>query len=504
MSKLAWQKALAALAAVMGAVVAARLILGPFSLAGIAVNTPLNPEGFFGLAVTALLALRAADAARTSTAGWPWLAFAGVGALTVAAFAPGLRVHFLSDDFVIVRQAAEWSAAQFLPLFTHGGGDGFFRPVGLLSFALDGAWAGQDAVLWHLPGLALHTANALLVTWVAMRMGASPLPAFFAGALFAVHGGRPEAVVWVAARFDLLATLFVLVALLLFDYGRPVLAAAAFVLAVLSKESAYVFPALLLCWSAYRGRPQRRTIPFFAVAAALFVWRLFLIGGIGGYVVGGREQAVSLGFATTLKAVFVRLWTGLYFPIDWSVEPAWWLTAAGVVAIPAMLWLALRSRPGRELWPMAVAVLIAVLPPLSLLSAGPDLAGARLFYLPSVFFCLLLALAVEGLRGRWRTAVAGAVLLFHLAALEHNLASWRYASERVQAACEAAAGYNAVRALDLPPRIRGAQAFNNGFPECVAMAAGHAMPVDIGSGEAGDAAVLRWNPATDSLEPAGP
>ena len=54
------------IAAALGAVIAARWLLGPFSLGGIAVNVPLNPEGVFGLLVVLLLAARTERVAEPS------------------------------------------------------------------------------------------------------------------------------------------------------------------------------------------------------------------------------------------------------------------------------------------------------------------------------------------------------------------------------------------------------------------------------------------------------
>jgi hypothetical protein len=310
-------------------------------------------------------------------------------------------------------------------------------------------------------------------------------------------------VVWIAARFDLLATFFVLAALLLFERGQRGAALAAFVLAVWSKESAYVFPALLALFLLYLGRPLGRTLPFFSMAVVLFAHRLLLFRGIGGYTEGGQARVFSLGLATSLKAIFIRLWTGLYFPIDWSVEPSLLLAAVCLMAMAAALWLAVQTKPSRPLWPLLLAILIAILPPLHLLSAGEDLAGARLVYLPSVFFCLLLAMALEGLSTA-RLPVAVALLLFHIAALQHNLDSWLYASARVRLACQTAARYNPVHVTGLPLRIRGAQAFNNGFPECVDLAAEDDIDVRLGGAASAGATRLTWNPATAALEGGGP
>ena len=111
----------------------------------------------------------------------------------------------------------------------------------------------EDAV-----GLGLHLGTAGLVYLLARRVGAGDLAAFIAAAVFAIHGSRPESVVWIVGWFGVLATLFLLAALLLFlrDLARPhpLWSAASLLCALLamwSKECAFAFPLLatLLAWA---------------------------------------------------------------------------------------------------------------------------------------------------------------------------------------------------------------------------------------------------------------
>jgi len=83
--------------------------------------------------------------------------------------------------------------------------------------------------------------------------------------------------------------------------------------------------------------------------------------------------------------------------------------------------------------------------------------------LPSVWFAILLALALDGVSGRVRYGLAAVVLLFHFAALQHNLGFWEAASERVKAEC-------AMGAPVLPDSINGVPALANGRPECIEIA----------------------------------
>ena len=102
--------------------------------------------------------------------------------------------------------------------------------------------------------LAIHLANCALLYFIVKALwGQGPLAAV-AALLFGLHGTRPEAVAWSAGNFDLLACAFTFAATLC-ALRRRTLAACAFVaLAILSKESAYAAPAVMLGLAAAAGR----------------------------------------------------------------------------------------------------------------------------------------------------------------------------------------------------------------------------------------------------------
>jgi hypothetical protein len=260
-------------------------------------------------------------------------------------------------------------------------------------------------------------------------------------------------------------------------------------LAILTKESAYVFPVLLTLLVADGRRLWRQlacTLPFYFIAGALFAYRLILFGGIGGYQdqATGRAQVLTLG-VHTLKAFALRTWSILWFPINWSREPDKLLAALLVLYLIAAVWLATATvDPGDLLVPLGF-VLVSILPPLHLLLIGPDLSKSRLLYLPSVGFCLMLALALDGLTGRMRYVIPGLILVFHWAALEHNLNLWQYASAKAEAAATTA-GTCVISGL--PRSLRGVPFFANGFPEALELqhqtsnADRRAVPCELGMG----------------------
>lgn len=186
-----------------------------------------------------------------------------LGTLLLAAAAcwPALRGEFQYDDMpaiVLNARAKELSRA----LDGFGARYASARPLTDVSYALDHAWSGIDPHGYHLTSLALHLAVALLVFALARRLlrragiedGAAPL---LTAALFALHPLQSQAVLYLAQRSEVLASLLYLSALLALleaeerwgtgaGLGWYGLAAASFALALGAKPIAATLPAAFL------------------------------------------------------------------------------------------------------------------------------------------------------------------------------------------------------------------------------------------------------------------
>ena len=181
-----------------------------------------------------------------------------IGLVTTLVYWRAAAVGFTADDFFILsRVKALGGLAHPLAYF---GFDFFeyYRPLGFLSHALDWTMWGTSATGFHVTNVLLHVASSALVFVIGRRLLDSS-SAVVAMVLFAWHPASQEAVYWMAARFDLLATCLVLVALLLFWTDRPAARVAgivAYALALLCKESALsllVFVAALEVFIHRRG-----------------------------------------------------------------------------------------------------------------------------------------------------------------------------------------------------------------------------------------------------------
>src|SRR5215218_1383309 len=87
-----------------------------------------------------------------------------------------------------------------------------WRPVTLVSFALDWALAGPSMAWMHGVNVLLHAATAVLVALLVWRLRGGEVAAACAGAVFAVHPVHVEAVANLVGRAEVLCALAVLLA----------------------------------------------------------------------------------------------------------------------------------------------------------------------------------------------------------------------------------------------------------------------------------------------------
>jgi hypothetical protein len=202
----------------------------------------------------------------------PILAWASVVALSLAASLSGITNGFAFDDLhIIVEDTRTHSLAHWWQLFAQSywpiekGGD-LYRPLTMLGFAVQWAIGNGAPLVFHIVSVALYA--LICATFFAVVLELLPLGAAWLGAaLFAVHPVHVEAVGNVVGQSELLAALFMLLALLVFLRARrrgglplrdTALILLLYILGCLSKEHAIVLPALLLAAEVFDGRAVAR------------------------------------------------------------------------------------------------------------------------------------------------------------------------------------------------------------------------------------------------------
>jgi hypothetical protein len=504
------------------------LLVGPQSA-----HSLMNTEGIAGAAFVASASLGAKLQRKVPNRASgqqpdPPLALAILAILFTAflSFRGTLQIPFVYDDYTHITEASRASWHSILGSFgpvTHPPGL-FFRPVGFLLYELNYLWAGINPVRWHAISLVLHAACACLTYTLCRELSSSRFASLAGAVLFTLNGCAAEAVGWIDARFDLMAAWLALVCLLCVKRyavsGRRIWLVAAWIVqacATLTKESAFCLPLLIACVALFPGREQGRRIAVAAtwsgaLSVAVWLYRWWALGGIGGY--RGRDGVASvLRFHPlhTLNALLLREWAILFFPVNWSSAPGAALRIALAALPPVMLACALLARvPTRKFLAALGMVILGALPVQHLLLISPDLSGAFRVYLPAAGLAIAWSVLLDGIP-RWPSAtLACLLLLVYVEILEHNLADWRSTTTLAKAACTSfgqriEGTEDPVWVEGLPASRMGVVFLANGFPQCVEMnsrvPAGRVQIRRWGQKLDRTARVFFWNDETRRLEP---
>jgi Flp pilus assembly protein TadD len=399
---------------------------------------------------------------------WPLLVALVAGLVYLNSLSNG----FALDDLPLVRDNPEIRSPRRLPshflqpYWPQGGeASGLYRPVTIVSLNVNRAIAGPAALGYHAGNLLLHALVSGLVWYVVRGAGTRYGTALAAALLFAVHPLHTEAVANIAGRAELLGALFVLTAWLLHRrarasggsgrrHGWAIAAGAAYLFALLSKESTILAPALFLVEDRLsrrdgQGRASGRFI-YAAYGMAILVGLLLRVAALGG--LRGAEDVFFLDNPAAFAGTWTRIATALSVQTEYLKLFVWPLRlssdysfdAVPLVDSPldprlllgialAVGWLALWLWGRKRAAPLALAAAIWVLfflPASNLLLPVGTLMAERLAYLPSLAGCLIVGhLAARfGAAGDRRTArlatlatAAAAVLIaFSLRTLDRN------------------------------------------------------------------------------------
>jgi protein O-mannosyl-transferase len=329
-------------------------------------------------------------------------------AVTALCYASLAAAGFVWDDKPLVLDNTVTHSLANLPAFftldlweTAGGVEsesGYYRPLMLLSLALDRALWGLSPAGHHLHSLAWHLLAVGLLS-ALLRECVPTIPAMAGATLFALHPVQSEAVAWVAARNDLMVAALVFGAVLALKREKLVLGGLLALAALLSKESGIFALALLL--AVQRGRASPRQILALGLAGLAWFGLRNGVAGIGGASVPG---AVELSFLGGLLPDVGAHFGGLllrggplsvgatleYIDVGGAVIALVWSIGLGLGGL--MLW---RGR-GLALGGLLFALL--ALAPAVLAIAVRGQLGERYLYMPMAGLALAVASAVPSVR----------------------------------------------------------------------------------------------------------
>jgi tetratricopeptide (TPR) repeat protein len=336
--------------------------------------------------------------------------------------------EFTMDDGLYVANNPQVTAPSVRALFTPNKISNVFRPVTFATLAWNQAMNGGKPFAFHLFNLMLHAA----VTWLLYLLllailETSPHPqtvAFVAALLFAVHPIHTEAVASVVGRAEMLAAGFLLAAWILHLRDREIAALICFLLALLSKESAAAFLALVLVGDFARGEWKPR-LRYARIAGVTLLYLGLLwkvqgghIGQVGISMLDNPLVVVPAGWRILNALRVAWRYVGLLiYPATLSCDYSFsqilvylnWrhtLPAAAAAALVAGAWMWAIRKQQRELVLAGGIYVAGFATTANILVPTGTIMAERLAYLPSAGFCLLVALSWTWLREWAPRAVA--------------------------------------------------------------------------------------------------
>ena len=218
---------------------------------------------------------------------------------------------------------------------------GNYAPVQMLSYMLDYELWGMKAGGFLFANIIVHTLNGLLIYRLLLRCHDDRLVATIGAAFFLLHPVQVESVAWISERKNLLAMFFFLLAwegycrYRVADDGKGIPAytasMAAFIIALLAKSVAVIFPVVILMYDfCYPVKTQRirlwDKVPYIlasVIVAALAVQSQIPVddgwggGGNGGGLTGYHGGSALATFLSMLT-VFCRYIGMLVWPAGLS------------------------------------------------------------------------------------------------------------------------------------------------------------------------------------------
>ena len=301
---------------------------------------------------------------------------------------------------------------------------GMFRPLLLISYALNHAAAEYDVQGYRLVNILIHAVNACLVAWLTALLYsqhsghlARRRAAIIAGLLFVVHPIATEPVNYISSRSESLASAFYLLALALYIRARegqperhPYGAWVAFELGLLTKMTVVTAPVAMFMYELARhaGRSDyargrgfdnvsllRRLVPFGAlllIHIGIVTANQFLRSSLGEPVrdMGTQllTQAKAVGYYLYLAFLPAHLNIEHQFSVDRQISLILIVSLALIASLLWLLWLLYRR--GRDRTTMlAMSWSILIMLPVMAMPLNV-LVNERRLYLPVAMLCLML------------------------------------------------------------------------------------------------------------------
>lgn len=386
------------------------------------------------------------------------------------------NLYFLADDFLHIPESANniWLQRNSL------------RPIGNISLHIDYWFSNKNALGYHITNLLLHITNTWLVfifskllftKFVIDKTNFLPILISF---FFFTYPFHSESVFWIIGRSGSLGSLFFLVAMIGFlkkeqSFFYTILSLVSFELALLSYESSWIFPLVILIFVLADGTVQsvkKQSIYLFMVIV-LFVAHLFVRFSSTGELMNNYDAAsyVQLNFHILIEN-YIRLFARTITPPFFN-NHHFLLFFSIVISNLALLFFLLCRKGKGNLFFIALSLvwLCSYLPYLSIGIDTHGVEGERYLYLPSVFFSIWILFVLNQLFSPKKIMlIVFAIFVVHVFYLHQSRAYYVKAGSITATTIHQLNTFNDKKKVffqNLPQYNKGAVIFRTGLEDAV-------------------------------------
>ena len=365
-------------------------------------------------------------------------------AISFLIYGNGIRGGFVFDDTAVIEKRGDLkNFDNFFDLFVspyhqNTPQSGLYRPLTMASYALNYRIFGQSPASFHVINIVIHALNSFILFWLVNFLFKKRKLAYFSFFLFLTHPIHTEAVTSIVGRAELLAFFWSFVATYFFIKKRRFLSAAAFLLALWSKESALmVLPIIFyIDWTQLGVKFRAAISRLWVYIPALVIYLLFRWAALGKYVFKEdittvienplRFTSLFERVVTAFKVLFLYL-EKLVWPIHLSADYSYntiklassffksWESLVGLVFFALLVWAVFYRKTRSTVVGFGAALfLLPYLLISNLILPIGTIMGERLMYFPSAGFVIWIAFVLHKIAD---TKMGGTIALALLIAI---------------------------------------------------------------------------------------
>ena len=234
----------------------------------------------------------------------------------------------MDDQWLIIRNAASLSNWENLPdFFTKPTAELYYRPLLSVSLMIDYHISHLSPYSYHFTNLLLHILCVVLLFNFLKQLNVDNKLSFLLSILFAVHPVLLHSVAWIPGRNDSLLTAFTLVSFITLNqyvlknnFKFLIIHFLAFVLALLTKENAFLLPIffLTLCYNKIKTKQLLSLITLWLVI--VIAWFIIKLNVVNIFPSAGHNVILTIKNSVFGYLIFIGK---SVLPFQLSVAPTY-------------------------------------------------------------------------------------------------------------------------------------------------------------------------------------